>query len=213
MGINEQFYNKKIFDNLIEPPIFKEYLGLEKEKLKNIIKGGSLLDVGCGYGRLFPILSDLTDHIVAIDLSQNLCRLALKLSNSYPNIDVICGDILQNNSIKNKFDYILFAWNTFGNFYSDRDLALRKVKEMLKPDGKIILSVLSEQSIESYFEMLSLNNLGVIKFDDDYVYLNEGLISERFSRKKLEFILKEHDLVGNIERISPIAYMVVAGLK
>lgn len=54
--------------------------------------------------------------------------------------------------------------------------------------------------------MLKQNKLVVEHQDENYVFLREGLISERFSREKLEKILNGAGLRIDIQPLTNIAY-------
>ncbi len=65
----------------------------------------TVLDLGCGNGRLFELFRDTYTKYIGIDQSHNLIKLAQK---KYPKAKFIQGDVLNINKITdNKYDLIL----------------------------------------------------------------------------------------------------------
>lgn len=197
------FYNNPYFENLSLTKPFQEYLEREQQKVMKIIKGGKILDIGCGNGRSTQILSKISDEIIGIDFSERLLEQARK---KCPYAKFFLEDAKSTHFDNNSFDYVVMLWNTFGNLYSSRDKVLEEVKRVVRPEGKILLSILSEKVLDAYFDMLKQNKLVVQHKDENYIFLREGLVSERFSREKLEKICKENGLNPKIEKLTNISY-------
>lgn len=93
-------------------------------------KKESVLDVGCGNGRLGKFLKQYFSRVIGIDLfdySSNFCSDYTKVTKGN----------FETYRFKEKFDTICF----FSSFYQmeDKLKAMRKVKSLLKENGEIVL--------------------------------------------------------------------------
>lgn len=200
------FYENPFFENLKETEPFLKYLDKEAEQVRNSIKGGKILDLGCGNGRSTQIISEVSDNTLGIDFSERLIRQAKRKFIGKKNIFVCLRDAELMRFKENSFDSIVMLWNTFGNLYPSRDNILEKAKRILKKEGTIFISCFSENVLYPYFEMVKKNGLNVEKYDNDYVFLKEGLVSERFSMSKLERIFQNLGFSYNITPLTEVAW-------
>lgn len=138
------FYNNPYFENLQETEPFQKYLGVEQNKTKGSIKGGKVLDIGCGNGRSTAILSDVADKVVGIDFSERLLDQAKRRLQKKDNVRFYLEDARSMHFRDLEFGSVFMLWNTFGNLYSAREKVLREAKRVVKPNGSIYLSVFSE---------------------------------------------------------------------
>lgn len=109
--------------------LFKKFV---KEKDK-------VLDEGCGNGRLIEVIKDLKVDYTGIDFSERLLELARK---RYPNFKFVKGSILDLPFPDNYFD-VVFSIAVLHHIPSKelREKAVSEIKRVLKPEGKLILSV------------------------------------------------------------------------
>lgn len=97
--------------------IFNWDIGIETDVLKNLLKeygGKTILDMGCGTGRLSTALvqSDKGLKIIAIDNSVDLINFfGQKIKTEGLNIQTICGDIC-DVSFPSQIDFSFSALNT-----------------------------------------------------------------------------------------------------
>lgn len=83
---------------------------------------------------------------------------------------------------------------------------MEESKRVLNDEGIILISVFSENVLTAYFEMIKENGLNVAQHDENYVFLKEGLVSERFTRDKLKRIFQENGLIAKIDSLTDISY-------
>ncbi|PID60318.1 MAG: hypothetical protein CR986_04115 [Ignavibacteriae bacterium] len=108
MDNKNHWYDGIFYDKLIAPNQDKIF-----EKIKSLIpKDSSLLDVGCGTGRLAFKFSEHCSKIVGIDLSLKNISIAQENCNAnYNNIEFIHGDAIKiTKNFKQKFDYAVLTY-------------------------------------------------------------------------------------------------------
>ena len=119
----------------------KEKLELETKEEVDYIKGltdeeDTVLDLGCGYGRLAIPLADHVSKIFAVDFSEEFINY-LK-SKEIAKIEAHCGDVI-NFDVGKKFDCIIMS----GLFPCIDDEQVHKVMEAsrkhLNKNGRIIV--------------------------------------------------------------------------
>lgn len=99
----------------------------------------SVLDVGCGVGRVASLLHDRGFDVTGIDVSEPFVEKARSL---FPEIDFRVADITDTSFGSASFDYVVFSF--FGLDYikpaSERRGALREIRRLLKPSGIFLFS-------------------------------------------------------------------------
>jgi SAM-dependent methyltransferase len=135
----------------------KKYLWPELIKLASQVKGGDkILDVGCGNGRLLEAFKDKEISYAGVDSSEKLIELAReRFLNNFKfkilNLKFIVGDILELDKLLKvdsasqrgaSFDYI-FCVAVLHHIPGEalRAKVLENLREKLKDDGRIILTV------------------------------------------------------------------------
>jgi SAM-dependent methyltransferase len=102
-------------------------------KRMNIRRGERVLDVGCSFGRLLPILSPLTDAVFGLELSYDVVDVAAR--NGYQC--VVRGGAEDSNLPSAFFSHVIL----FGVFdCCDQPKALRETRRLLSPNGKALLT-------------------------------------------------------------------------
>ena len=212
--MEDKFYETneghKILDESCWTDNLRKYRELEnKYLLENIEPKETLLDVGCGLGRHLVLLKNKIKKLVGIDHSKTIFKQVNELFEIL-NIHVNHVDILDFDS-EEKFDYIICMFNTFGNMNTEtQKVFLEKVKKFLKQDGKLIISVYSENAKDDQIQFYKNLGLGVEGFDEDFVHTNQGFASERFSKEKITKIIESiNELkVKNIRSLNKISYVL-----
>lgn len=115
--------------------------------------GASVLDVGCGSGRVSRLLADRGFDVVGIDVSEPLVEKARSL---FPDIEFRVEDVREASFDAESFDYVVFSH--FGLDYilpkAEREKALREMYRLLKPGGLVLFS--SHNSWHPFLSVLSL---------------------------------------------------------
>lgn len=99
----------------------------------------TVLDVGCGTGRVSSILHERGFDVVGIDISEPLVRTARSI---HSEIEFLVEDIRDTSFDTATFEYVIFSY--FGIDYqiseAARREALREIRRLLKPSGVLVYS-------------------------------------------------------------------------
>ncbi len=145
---------------------------------------GSVLDIGCGVGRVSSQLDKRGFDLVGIDISEPLIKRARTL---FPSIEFLVSDVRSTGFDSNSFDYLVFSF--FGLDYlipeSERIKALKEMYRLLKPGGILLFS--THNSLHPLVP-LSLRNFGLGLKDIFDLYIRPTNHGRIFSRYKIESV-------------------------
>jgi len=132
------------------------------------LKNKSILEIGCGKGRISSFLSQETKFLVAIDPDENAITDA-KANISNVDFKVGSGELL--NFPNSNFDFVLF---TLSLHHQNSLKALAEATRVVKKDGiiivvepviegeiEVIFSFLHNENREKIFAQNSINNSGL----------------------------------------------------
>ncbi|OZH54533.1 methyltransferase type 11 [Hydrocoleum sp. CS-953] len=99
----------------------------------------SILDVACGTGEFERLLlnKNPTQKIIGVDISEKMLDLARKKYQAYSNVEFQKASVHSLPFESHSFDVVVCA-NSF-HFFDKPQVALREMKRVLKPDGKVII--------------------------------------------------------------------------
>jgi ubiquinone/menaquinone biosynthesis C-methylase UbiE len=209
MKDNMDFW-QNVLDN--QPQSFKDWFKREKAFLEENIKHDSkVLEIGCGNGRSIFDLLNITQSITGIDHDPRAINEATKNFSSYKTINLQVANATELPFKDHAFEYVM-CLSTFVNFADAKFLALEEMKRVLKPDGKIIMSVYNENALPdrmSNYKKIGLKikfvDNGTVVFDEDFV----DNISEQFSESELLNIFSKSSLtVEKLEKLE-VAYLIL----
>ena len=191
-GIDDSVKNRGLFtdrdavelyaDRITDPELFVQ----ERKAVDRYFTDmdASVLDVGCGAGRISHLLHERGFDVTGIDVSEPLVEKAQSL---FPEIDFHIADVRELPFDPKSFDHVIFSW--FGLDYvlpkSERIEALREIWRVLKPSGIVVFS--SHNHWHS-FAPIPVNNprQGIKDIVD--LYIREKNRGRIFSRYKIESV-------------------------
>ena len=101
----------------------------------------SALEIGCGTGTFSRLLAQRAEHVVALDFSPNMIRLAEMRSQNFTNIEFRCQDATTWEFPVEKFDCVASIATL--HHLPMKDM-LVKMKKALKPRGTLLVLDLFE---------------------------------------------------------------------
>lgn len=112
--------------------------------LTAILKPESVLELGCGMGRLFPIFEESAKHICGVDLSDNLLAQGREFYAQRDLGKTTVSFVKENMCTfqgDRQYDLIIFALSVLKHLptSADRLQALKNAKEQLSKDGFIVI--------------------------------------------------------------------------
>lgn len=114
----KKFYQNFNFEKFVSnpPKSYQKFLDGEINFLKkHILPRKTILEVGCGYGRLIKLLSERSKQIVGIDFSKFELKKGNKKLNLRNNTKLVFMNAKKMSFKDNLFDYVICFENTFGN--------------------------------------------------------------------------------------------------
>ena len=106
----------------------------------NIPPESTILELGCGTGRISRSLSKTAKSVTGLDLSQEMLKLASCNSNS--PVNYVCMDMCEMAFLQT-FDFILIPYNTLNLLQTESQIiaCLRQVHKLLQTDGILLFQI------------------------------------------------------------------------
>lgn len=160
-------------------------------------KDKTFIDLGAGYGRLLPLLSETARNAVTIDINPEMFTELKRMAMDHRNCMALEGNMQDYEQLLNGLDIkkpvVLLMQNTLGTLESvDSYLdALNVMKEIAKRyDGEIVISLLCKEElkhfgIQLYTEIAPMTGTPDLKktdFDKGLLVTNTGYVSKWWSK-------------------------------
>ncbi|MCK5164055.1 MAG: class I SAM-dependent methyltransferase [Desulfobacula sp.] len=124
----------------LAPRRVRQYLSEEINYVASRIKPGySVLELGCGYGRIVFKLADLTESITGIDISDDNIEYARKL-NLYAHCTFRQMDALSLDFEDNRFDMVICLQNGICAFHTEKTKLVQEALRVTKSGGTAFFS-------------------------------------------------------------------------
>ncbi len=106
-------------------------------------RGGRVLELGAGSGRVTAVLAPFAGDVVAVDLSPELTGLAHERLAAWPRVHLVRAD-MRALAFRQPFDLVVAADDPFSHLVddADRDRTLEVVARHLAPGGRFVLDAL-----------------------------------------------------------------------
>jgi len=187
-----------------------DYLKAEEEYLLSKIREGSkVVDFGCGRGRILKLLLNRAELLVGVDHSRKMLNYCEELFKKHKHVRCHLSDVRSTPLRDDIFDYTLCMYATFGSFH-EPEKVLKEMIRVTKPGGKIILSVYSEDALDTVLKMYESKGIRVERIEGNVIYTKEGDVARLFSKEEIRKLLARHNLNPRVRRLCPIAYICEA---
>jgi SAM-dependent methyltransferase len=115
----------------------------------------TFVDLGAGHGRVVGDLARLGRNVIAIELNPAMYRGLVERAASLPNVQAVCGDILELDSLLDgealAQPVFLILQNSIGTIEGDYEKLLSIVRtQMLKFDGELVLSLHRQAALKDW---------------------------------------------------------------
>ena len=134
---------------LTRPPRMGRTSQLEADfliKTLGLSQGCTVLDVGCGYGRISNLLAQRGMNVIGVDLSEDMLRHAQAVATkSDIEIQYVLGD-MRSIDYEDQFDAVVSTDTSFGYFSDAQNLlALSKMAQAVRFGGRVTIDMLCRE--------------------------------------------------------------------
>ncbi|MBF0508463.1 MAG: glycosyltransferase [Deltaproteobacteria bacterium] len=189
----------------MEPELVKTFQRRLRE-IQGFIRGGRLLDVGCGYGYFLQAAQPIFSECRGLDVAPEACEQVRR--RGFP---AFCGELDEAPFENEQFDLVAMS-DLFEHIYRPQDF-LDQVKRVLKPDGLLYLTT---PNMAGLLARVSGRRWVSFKLPEHVVYYTPASISKILSLAgfevlsitragqycRLDFILKRIAQLGGLEGVA-----------
>jgi ubiquinone/menaquinone biosynthesis C-methylase UbiE len=159
---------RRVYD--VAPQRVQQYLHAEiQHVLFRIHPGDTVLELGCGFGRILEWLVDRAGMVVGIDTSLASLKLAHETLSHAGNCHLLCMDATRMGFLDRTFDVVVCVQNGISAFHVDPRNLIEEAVRVTRPGGRVTFSSYSEKFWPhrlKWFEVqANLGLLGEIDYD------------------------------------------------
>lgn len=198
---------KRCYD--IAPPRIRQYFEAELEfVLSHLTSESSIIELGCGYGRVLEAFRLRASEVVGIDTSFSSLLLAREKLNPFSNIYLAQMNAIALGLSDNYFDCTVCIQNGISAFGVNRSNLMAEAVRITKPGGTVLFSTYSENIWDQrlyWFELQSQTGLlGEIDYDatgDGNIVCKDGFKATTITPEQFAGMVKELNLKAEIIEI------------
>jgi SAM-dependent methyltransferase len=136
----------------LAPPRVQQYLLAEINLLRQLTRSaGSVLELGCGYGRVLEYMHRRGLWRVGIDTAVDSLKLGVDYTSGFPNCSLVAADAADLPFADGVFDSVVCVQNGMSAFGVDRRRLVREATRVSTREG---LAVFSSYSPDLWTERL-----------------------------------------------------------
>lgn len=193
----------------LAPPRIQQYLEAELDYvLERIESGASVLELGCGYGRILPVLAQKAGLTIGIDTSFPSLILGQEMVRPIPNCHLLKMNALRLAFPDRVFDRVICVQNGISAFHvPQRDLILESIR-VTRPGGAIFFSTYSDRFWADRLEWFQLqSNAGLVgaidlqKTRDGVIVCEDGFTATTVSPEQFLSLTAELDVDTQIVEV------------
>lgn len=166
---------KRVYE--IAPPRVQKYFEAEvNHVLQTIRKDDLVLDLGCGYGRIFPKLAEQAKTIIGIDTSLSSLLMGKETFSTFSNCNFLQMNALHLAFCDNIFDVVICIQNGISAFHVDSKELIKESIRVTKLGGTILFSSYSKKFWNHRLEWFRLQSEAGLLGAIDYEKTQDGVI-------------------------------------
>lgn len=198
---------EKVYDEA--PPRIRRYLEAEVAfVLSRIDKCNSVLDLGCGYGRILPKLASQASLTVGVDTSIASLKTAANRFGDRHGIMLAAMDAGNTAFKSGSFDAVACIQNGISAFGLDRLKLMKEALRVTRSGGVVLFSSYSENFWEDRLDWFRLQaKQGLLgEIDEDatgggVIICKDGFKAKTVGRTEFETLANDLGLEPEIEEI------------
>jgi len=161
----------------IAPSRVRQYFEAElNHVLKIIHRKDFVLDLGCGYGRIIPVLAEKAKYVFGIDTSLSSLILGKEMLEGIPHVMLQKMDAIDLAFGNEVFDVVLCLQNGVSAFHVDQKKLICESIRVTKPGGRIFFSSYSEKFWDHRLEWFVLQSKAGLLGEIDFSKTKDGVI-------------------------------------
>ncbi len=161
----------------IAPPRVRQYLEAELHHvLQRIRPGDTVLELGCGYGRLLPALAGRVAIIIGIDAAFSSLLMGRETLSTISHCHLVQMDAVHLAFRDSTFDTVVCIQNGISAFHIDQLKLIRESIRVTKPGGLILFSSYSEKFWQHRLEWFQLQSKAGLLGEIDTERTRNGVI-------------------------------------
>jgi SAM-dependent methyltransferase len=165
---------------------------------------GEALEIGCGTGAFARRLAERCGRVTALDLSQEMSRVARERSRRFENLQFEVADAMTSDFSKSRFDFVCSIATLH---HLDQRELLPKLKNALTPGGVLVIMDLV-QSSSAVERMLDVIGLGV---SSGLRLVHNGRLQPPPTVRKAWEQHGKHDHYSTIKQVRALADEILPG--
>jgi SAM-dependent methyltransferase len=167
---------KQVYE--IAPPRIRQYLEAETAHvLERIRPGDTVLDLGCGYGRILPRLAGRAGLTVGIDTSFSSLALGRRDLAHLRDCLMLCMNAVSLGFGNAVFDCVVCIQNGISAFHVDRRGLIREAVRVTRHGGTVLFSTYSDRFWNDRLEWFRLQSEAGLLGEIDYRKTRDGVIA------------------------------------
>lgn len=209
------YYADKLFGDRLKrcydlaPPRIQKYLVREMDYVASYLVGGdSVLELGCGYGRVMQYLSERAGSVHGIDVSISNIESARIFLQGEDNCHLAVMDAARLAFADHSFDHVVCIQNGISAFHVDQKELICESIRVAKGDGNIFFSSYSPKIWPhrlKWFELQAREGLiGEIDRDktrDGVITCRDGFVATTINPEQFCSITTGMPVVIRIEEV------------
>ena len=161
----------------IAPQRVRQYLQAEIDHVRERLHpGDSVLELGCGYGRVALELVDRASRVVGIDTAAESLELGRRLAGSRGPCEFLEMDAVAMSFPDRAFDVVLCVQNGICAFGVDKARLVREAARVCRPGGRVLFSSYTERFWPHRLEWFELQAAQGLVGEIDYAATRDGQI-------------------------------------
>jgi len=223
----QDYYSKKLSDLRLKqcydiaPPRIQQYLEAEIHfVLKNIKPTDTVLELGCGYGRVLARLTRNTKCLYGIDTSEESLKYAQEYLTDFSNVVLHKMDVASLNFQNQMFDVVFAIQNGISAFQVNPLKLIRESIRVTKSGGRIILSSYSEKIWEARIDWFNkqskeglLGKIDYKKTRNGVIVCKDGFVARTFTPEDFLRLSSDLALKATIEEVDESSIFCIIEVK
>jgi 2-polyprenyl-6-hydroxyphenyl methylase/3-demethylubiquinone-9 3-methyltransferase len=155
----------------------RQYLETEVHHVvERITPGADVVELGCGYGRILPVLAEKAGTVVGIDTSIGNLTFGKPAIGHLARCHLLCMDAARLAFRDSRFDCVVCIQNGISAFHVDRHHLIREAVRVARPGGVVLFSTYADGFWEDRLAWFELQAEAGLLGEIDYERTGSGVI-------------------------------------